>query len=1597
VELYGAVDPRRLHGCFRTAVDHHEILRTAICSDVASGHSQQVQEIGDFVWIHEVLSQASELVVAARIQQWCDGQFDQGEPKLEPALRVLLLAVADNLHILLLSLPAFCADAASMEQLVDFVALSYSNKLPGQENILQYGDFAVWQQEIFAGDDTAAGRNFWRDYCRKLQHRRAFPVQYGIQESHASLEILTVGVGLPLVERIEAFASQYKTSWSDALLDCWQLLLQRVTQLPDLPISLQCEGRNISQFENAIGPFAKWVPFQITIDPEQPFSDFLVVLQREVAEIGSWQQSFSGLEGAQADGESGAAPEVGFDYAASWGERRYGDLRFKLLQVDPGSEQFALRLSVRQQHKQLRLQFHFDPSRFDRKTLQEWSESYLSLLTAALENPGCAVGRLPVLNEAQRHRLLVEWNQTARDYPRTHCIHELIEEQAARTPDRIAVRCQDRGLSYRELDEQSNQLAHWLRAHGVGPDQRVGLCMDRSLEIVVGILGILKAGGAYVPLNPEHPPLRLAQQLQGAVALVTEEESLAKTLDFQGAVVCLDRDRGELCALPRTNLPLQTTPENLVYVLFTSGSTGVPTGVAARHRNLVNYTWFARGLMQLEKYPEGLQFAMVSTICADVSLTCIYPALTSGGCLHVIPYDVATDSAQYGAYASREQIDVLKIVPSHLDALLSADGGKAVLPRKYVVVGGEKLTRELVEKIAVEAPECEIVNHYAPTETTCGSLTLRLSGFDWKNWRGPCIPLGRPIANTRLYVLDAYREPVPVGARGELYIAGDGVSAGYSDDPQRTTERFVPDPFVAGATMYRSGDIVRYLADGNIEFLERTDDQVKIRGFRVELGEVQAVLGAHCDVKQAIVLAREGQHGERRLLGWVVLREGTNLSGEELREHVKHRLPEYMVPVRIAVLPKLPLTRNGKVDRQGLPEPEAVATHAVPRTATEQLVATIWQEVLEREQIGVEENFFDVGGHSLLATRIIARLRSRLDVAIPVRMLFDKPTIAGLAGELEKAQREEFGIAPPRIRRVPRDCPLPLSFAQESLWMLDQFEPPNSLYNVPRAWRLKGPLQVAALQRSLDEIVRRHESQRTTFSIRNGRPAQIIANTLHIPLATYDLTALPSDESEQAGRGIIEDESLRPFDLERGPLVRAYLVRLSSEDHVLLIVSHHIISDAWSAAVCFRELTALYEAFSCGAVSPLPQPELQYGDYAVHERQWLQGEVLEKHLAYWRQELTGAPSELELPTDRPRSSARSFRGACETVRLSPRISKAVEQLSRAEATTPFTVLMGAFQTLLWHYSGQPQIVTGTDVANRNVPEVEGMLGFFVNILPIRADFSGNPTFRSLLQRLRQCLFGAYAHQQLPFAKMVQELQPARSNRHNPLVQALFVFQNTPRIEPALAGLHVERFSLPLTSSKFDLAVFMAEAQDGLVGHWVYSTDLFERATILDMSRRFEMLLECVVLNPDKRLDNFNVSSVERRSAQQFEPAQPRSDYDEPIVSAEGQVSTEPEGTAAYHAPRTRMEADIAAIWCEVLQRERIGVEENLFDIGGHSLIATQIAARLRSRLRLEIYVRMLFDHSTIRGLARAIEQNGNDLISGTDLEIKPVTRVAAKE
>jgi amino acid adenylation domain-containing protein len=902
----------------------------------------------------------------------------------------------------------------------------------------RYVQFAQWQADLLESDeeDARLGRDFWA------------------KQQAASLAGPSVGPSLPLEKRStensfqpRSFASKISTALSSAILQrpdssvfllaAWEILLTRLSGQSAFFIGLLAGSREYEELENAIGCFARAVPLAARIESDFSFFDVLRRTGEAMREAVSFQEYFL-PEAIEADTEL-----VSFAYHDLGETQVIGGVSFSLERLQVVSEGFKLRLvamrRVTEKGGELELEFGYDASRLEHSAVERIAGYYQNLLAAAMANPQTAISRLPLLSDLERRQLLVEWNQTAAEYPevKNQCLHELFEQQAARVPDRMAVRCGDKTYSYRELNEGANQLAHYLRKQGVGPDRPVGLCLERSAETMVAVLAILKAGGAYVPLNPDNPPARLQQQLEGAAAIITESKLAAQMPEFSGAMLVLDRDQ-QLWAKEATSNPAtNTTPENLVYVIYTSGSTGVPKGVAVRHRNLVNYASFITKRLELEKNPEGLQFATVSTLGADLGNTCIYPSLISGGGLHIVGYEMATDPQRFAEYVSKYPIDVLKIVPSHLQALVQSDDAAKLLPRKYLIFGGETLTPKLLDRIESLNPQCEILNHYGPTETTVGSLTLKLKDYDYRKAGLASIPIGRPIANTQVYILDANLEPVPVGVTGELYIAGDGVTAGYLGQPEKTAERFVKNPFVSPNSnssnpnsttetqMYRTGDLARYGEDGNIEFLGRGDDQVKIRGFRIELGEIEAVLSRHASVKQVVVLAREDEQGDKRLLAYVVPGRDSSkneISGEDLRGYLKQQLPDYMVPQAVVILAKLPLTANGKIDRQALPEPEQASqskAYVAPKTSTEKAITEIWAEVLRRDKdkISVDDNFFDLGGHSLLATQVISRVRERFSVEIPMRIMFDQPKVAGLAEAVEQAQEnasnaEEMTIAP---------------------------------------------------------------------------------------------------------------------------------------------------------------------------------------------------------------------------------------------------------------------------------------------------------------------------------------------------------------------------------------------------------------------------------------------------------------------------------------------------------------------------------------------------------------------------------------------------------
>ena len=782
---------------------------------------------------------------------------------------------------------------------------------------------------------------------------------------------------------------------------------------------------------------------------------------------------------------------------------------------------------------------------------------------------------------------------------------------------------------------------------------------------------------------------------------------------------------------------------------------------------------------------------------------------------------------------------------------------------KTVNLAGEALPDALVEQIYSNTKTERIYNLYGPTEDTTYSTYTLVQ-------RGTSVTVGRPVANSQAYILDTRLEPVPIGVPGELYLAGDGLARGYYGRPDLTSERFVRNPFSAatGARMYRTGDVARYLPDGNIAYLGRIDNQVKLRGFRIELGEIEAILSQHPAIKTCVVDLREDTPGDKRLVGYVVLypiirnaeEEATEESQRanlvhELRRWLREKLPEFMTPSAFVVLQALPLTLNGKINRRALPAPEQLHEDSVgyvaPRNAVEEKLAEIWSEVLRVPEIGVHDDFFDLGGHSLLAIQVVLRIRQSLRVALPVRALFESPTVAVLSQVVEKMER--VLLAPP-IVPVPRDQRLPLSFAQQRLWVLDQIEPNNPLYNIPWATRLTGVLNVEALESALNGIVERHEILRTTYGSEGGRPFQVIVPELKLRLPVIDLSELPTAEREKEARRLAQKEASTPFDLAKDPMTRNLLLKMGDEDHILVLNTHHIASDGWSTGILLRELAALYEAAVLAKPALLSELPIQYADYAVWQRNWLQGEVLEEQLAYWKHQLRGAPPVLLLPTDRPRPPKPTFRGAMHRSLLPASLTEAIHVLSRQQGGTAFMTMLAAFQTVILHYTKQPDIVLGTDLASRTTVQTEALIGCFVNLLALRADLSGDPTFEKLLGRVREVALEAYAHQDVPFDKLVEELQPERSLSRNPLVQVLFVQQNAARAASPFRGLEMNPYPLEVPS-KFDIVVFVSETDKGAAGTWLYHPDLFDATTISQMAKFYQLVLEKVTANPATRLSD----------------------------------------------------------------------------------------------------------------------------------------------
>ncbi|MET0395626.1 MAG: amino acid adenylation domain-containing protein, partial [Longimicrobiaceae bacterium] len=1468
--LWGGLDVAALRRALGEIVRRHETLRT-VFAEVDGSPVQVIAPSGGFALPVEDLSALGEADREASLRRRAGEEARRAfDLAAGPLFRAALLRLGAEDHVLLLSMHHIVSDGWSMGVLFRELSALYAAYREGGESPLaepgvQYADFAVWQREQLAGEALDRQLAYWRERLAGAPELLELPTDHprpAVQTSRGAHE----RIELPgeLLERLRALGRSGGATLYMVLLGAFQALLSRYSGSEDVVVGSPIAGRTRKEVEELIGFFVNTLVLRVDLggDPgfrevlgrareatlgayenqEVPFEKLVAELQpqRSLTHSPLFQVLFT-VQNAEGPGNALAGLEVGG--------------------AGPAMEiaKFDLSLALAATPRGLRGGLNYSTALFDRGTALRMLGHLARVLEQVAADADVRLSRLELLGEAERALVLDGWNRTAAGYPADRCIHELFEAQAARAPGAVAVRFEEESLTYRELNERANRLAHHLRGLGVGPDARVGVCVERGPAMIAGLLAILKAGGAYVPLDPAYPADRLRYMLEDSApaALVTQSSLAGAFAGLDVPAVHLDAPAPAWAEEPATNPACAgLTPDNLAYVVYTSGSTGRPKGVMVEHRSLVNHTAWQAAAFGIGAPDTVLQRTSISF---DASAWELWTPLAAGARMLLLSSAAARDPGAIARAMAEAGVTVAQFVPLLLQAVLGARPADTPLPCRILFCGGEPLPAALVEE-ARSAGVGEVVNLYGPTEATVDSTSYPCPAGDG---RAPSI--GRPIANARVYVLDARGEPAPVGVAGELYVGGAGVARGYLGRAGLTAERFVPDPFLpgAGARLYRTGDLGRWRADGTLEFLGRTDFQVKVRGFRIEPGEIEAALLEHEGVRECAVLAREDAPGEKRLVAYVA----GDARAEALRAHARRSLPEHMVPAAFVFLDALPLTPSGKLDRRALPAPDLASAeerHVAPRTPVEEVLAGIWAETLRLERVGVEDGFFELGGHSLLATRVVSRVRELFGVELPLRALFEGPTVAELAGRVEEIRRAELPVLPPVVP-VERAGPLPLSFAQERLWFIDRMEPGSAAYNIPVARRLGGALDVAALERALGEIVRRHETLRTTFADADGSPVQVIAPSGGFALPVEDLSAAGEADREAALGRRAGDEARRAFDLSAGPLFRAALLRLGAGDHVLLLSMHHIVSDGWSMGVLFRELSTLYAAYREGLESPLPEPGVQYADYAVWQREQLAGEALERQLAYWRERLAGAPELLELPTDHPRPAVQSFRGADERVQLPPEVLERLRALGRREGATLYMVALGAFQALLSRYSGSEDVVVGSPVAGRGRGEVEGLIGFFVNTMVLRTDLSGDPSFRELVGRVRRVTLGAYEHQEVPFERLVAELSPERSLSHSPLFQVAFTLNDAQATGGGLAGLSVQGVGTELEIAKFDLSLGLAATPGGLLGGLNYGTALWEAATMRRLVGHFTRLVEQAAADPDARISQATLmGEAERR-------------------------------------------------------------------------------------------------------------------------------------
>ncbi|MEX2493020.1 MAG: amino acid adenylation domain-containing protein [Nitrospirales bacterium] len=1417
-----------------------------------------------------------------------------------PLFRAHLFEKSSTNHLLLLSTHHIAADGWSMHLLVeDFVQL-YSQEIgkdpcPKLGTPPDYVRFSRWQTDMLKGDEGHRLGAFWDIQLAGELPRLNLtygPVEPLLTTPRTASQTFTINSDL--TDRLRAIAKQEGVTLYVMLLAVLQVLLHRYTGQEDILVCTPMSGRIRPEHQKTFGNLTNTVILRETLVGNPHFRKLLRQVSKTVTAVIDHQaypfsllverlrsqrketklplgqvlfvlQDFKLFD--DLNDRSSKFPNEGKTHA-------YQDITVDPFVIPQPTGQFDLTLEVAENGPSLTGHFEYNRDLFDPSFVERLASHFQILLDGVTISSDSRIWDFPFFQPSERRQVLVEWNPAPAQLALTATAHELIEYQVTLTPGTIALVSEKTELTYDQLNKRANQVAHRLLLAGVGPDMPVGICIERSIEMVIGILAILKAGGAYVPLDPNLPKTRLAfivEDLQPSVILTTSK--LRKVVpEGQATLVSLDECQEEISRQPDRNLTPTANPKNLAYIIYTSGSTGRPKGVQIEHQSLVAFAQSFRKECELREGDRILQF---SSLAFDASVEEIFPILISGGTL-VIPTEMTVESPERFLEKCCElNITILDLPTAYWhDIALQLDKRPIqIFPSlRLMIIGGEKASPRAVHAWQANAnPSVHLLNTYGPTEATVTATTYDLTSARQREDHNEVdvglsgnVPIGRPLAHVRVYLLDQYLQPVPIGVPGELYLGGHSLARGYHNRPEETVKNFIRDPLstVGGTRLFRTGDLCRYRPDGILEYLERTDRQVKLRGFRIELGEIETVMQEHQGVYEALVTLKNNAQIGSHLIAYFIPVRQPGLPARELRNFLKERLPNYMIPATFMAMDSWPRTSTGKIDRSQLPEVdetqwESEENYVAPRSPVEQATAELYCDILGLTRVGVHDHFFELGGHSLLAVQLVSRLREMFRCDIPLRLFFENPTVAGLADAIASVLQGEVAKGTiPSITPVSKDRPLPLSSSQERIYFLHKLAPQSAAYNIPIAIRLHGQLNHEALEESLNQLIRKHESLRTSIREESGTLSQVISSTACVAITNIDLRQVPDDERQEEARKKADEAARHPFDLTRAPLLRGALLQLANDDYVLILTIHHIVSDQWSFAILGKELGQFYNVLCSGKTvqtEPLP---IQYADFACWQRQWLTREVLENQYSFWISKLSDLPI-LEMPTDHPRRPDQTFTGTYISLDLTKPLLNKLQRLSATENGTLYMLCLAAFKVLLNRYTGQTDIVIGSPVANRHWPDVQSMVGTFVNTLVLRTDLSGEPTFRELLKRVRDVALEGYAHQDLPFEMLVRDLAPTRTLNRMPLIQVLFNFGNAPFERVKFTGLSLSPFEIDRGASQFDLSLSIDTMASGKA-FLEFNTDLFDYDHMALMLTHYHELLQSIVATPDTPISALNL-------------------------------------------------------------------------------------------------------------------------------------------